>query len=929
MHVVNATPFTFATVPGRLNYPGHTLTFVIKATLKLSPGGEASIHEVQQLPCGDVLYPDADPEQGSVWYESDFAPIKPGADVMVVGNAYTPGGRSAPSVNVAVRVGTVGRALSVVGDRPPGLGGDPTPFTSMPVRYERAFGGAGHRLNPAGTGWRAVEDQETGQRVVQPPNIFDAREVGWFVPELHEVTDPAATAPAEPSPAGLGPMRREWPTRAELLGTYDAAWLKHRFPAQPSDFDPAWFHAAPAELRAGEYLSGDEEIRLTNLHSREAEYRCVLPGLRPRVFRNDLEPIAPGAEARIGSPLDLAMMGSFAEVPLVLDTVWIDAEAEVAVCVWRGWSEVSDEDAEEIAHVYIEAGADARGDLASARSRFLGLIEAAERRFDPEPEESEESVPGDSGRERWVEREAVEAELDRVQASPAARAKAFEIMASTSDERLEAFRAEARAAMRLAGLDPDEPPALTPEQKAKKIELLQSWGMDPAQVEASEAIAAAKGRGAPRPATAKQRRAEFERGMLASGMDARARALALEFFDLTPDRQRERMERDLRLLRRELGIDPDNPPMLSPDAERTRAGLLSGFGIEPDLVTMAERAEIEAREERRARVAAEQPRDRAWVIAKVAQGESLAGEMLAEIDLSGADLSGADFEGANLARANLREAILIGAVLTRANMAGAMAVGADLTGVAGASADLSGAVLSKARVGNADLTGAILIEANLTGTMLDRSLLCGASLRRARAGGCSAIGADFGGADLSGADFELADLAEADFTRALGTRAVLRRANMRDARLGDADFCDADCAGITATNLRASGATKLRGVNFTQARGEGAKWQRCDLTNADFRFARLPGADWTRAILDGADLSAADLSGSTFRKAKLRGAKMIAARLFRASLERADLSGADVSRANMYGAELLDIIAVGIVAEGVNLKMTKLAGASS
>ena len=65
------------------------------------------------------------------------------------------------------------------------------------------------------------------------------------------------------------------------------------------------------------YLEGGEEIALDNLHPRHDTFRARLPGLKLRCFLKQ--------EA-----------GSAEEVPMNLDTLWLDADSDTLVLVWRG-----------------------------------------------------------------------------------------------------------------------------------------------------------------------------------------------------------------------------------------------------------------------------------------------------------------------------------------------------------------------------------------------------------------------------------------------------------------------------------------------------------------------------------------------------------------------------------------------------------------
>ena len=84
MEFVNLTQFQFAYLPGRNNFPGHSLTLIVKGTFKLRPAEVAIPVEDQPFPTGDELYPDDEEGTGAPRYENDFAPFKPRTDLLLV-----------------------------------------------------------------------------------------------------------------------------------------------------------------------------------------------------------------------------------------------------------------------------------------------------------------------------------------------------------------------------------------------------------------------------------------------------------------------------------------------------------------------------------------------------------------------------------------------------------------------------------------------------------------------------------------------------------------------------------------------------------------------------------------------------------------------------------------------------------------------------
>jgi uncharacterized protein YjbI with pentapeptide repeats len=94
---------------------------------------------------------------------------------------------------------------------------------------------------------------------------------------------------------------------------------------------------------------------------------------------------------------------------------------------------------------------------------------------------------------------------------------------------------------------------------------------------------------------------------------------------------------------------------------------------------------------------------------------NLSGADLIQANLNRADLSGAFLSGADLSQADLSEADLFQADLSEAKLSGAKLCGADLSGANLSGADVSGADLSGADLEMAILVGTMLTKANLTG----------------------------------------------------------------------------------------------------------------------------------------------------------------------------------------------------------------------
>lgn len=279
---------------------GPMLVVVVKRVFHLVPGQPLTPVEPPPAPGGGLFAGD-DPH-GECLADSELAPFKPQADVLVSGACHAPDGRAVPALVAGFTIGPVQKRIAVFGERTWRKGlfsagaGDPTPFTVMPLTWSRAYGGAGWRDNPVGCG----RDSD------HLPNL--------------EWPDRLLAKPKSPQPpAGVGPLNPLWHARANLLGTFPADWLKRHAPAYPSDFNWTYFNAAPADQRVPGYLRGDEACSFVHLHPTTPEWTTRLPGLGMRIAVEDDGDRGRRVQA------------------LTLDTVHADTGNGTLTLLWRGW----------------------------------------------------------------------------------------------------------------------------------------------------------------------------------------------------------------------------------------------------------------------------------------------------------------------------------------------------------------------------------------------------------------------------------------------------------------------------------------------------------------------------------------------------------------------------------------------------------------
>ena len=314
LQLKNTTPF-FASMAVFPNEQGiDTLYVAIKATFEL--GKTLAIAPKQQpIILADEYW--GQPGASSVKYASEMHLTKPSTDVVLIGEASAPDQREVTQLDVAVVVAERKKVVRVFGDREwrGGLFGlrmtSPAPFRSMPLVYERAFGGIHDRtaeekgilyetLNPVGCGF-------TGKRRRKDIN-------GMPIPNLEDPADLISGHGARPHPAGFGYIAPSWEPRKSFAGTYDEAWQKKRAPYLPQDFNPRFFNMAHPDLVCDGYLRGGEPVEVLNASPR-GPFKCYLPVCR-------LEAV-------------VRLAGKKQAPPLNLETVLIEPNESRLSMLWR------------------------------------------------------------------------------------------------------------------------------------------------------------------------------------------------------------------------------------------------------------------------------------------------------------------------------------------------------------------------------------------------------------------------------------------------------------------------------------------------------------------------------------------------------------------------------------------------------------------
>jgi hypothetical protein len=330
-------------LPGQTPEGEHILGVLVKRTYTIVPGRRCvrADKDFRLIP-GDEHY--GDPMNSTVKYETDFWPFKIATDVVLSGKVYAPGGEPTQTLTASLKVGGFGKEIRVIGDRVcryrPGADPqftDPKPFTTLELRYERAYGGVdiytdkkvqyAYPRNHLGRGFAVG----TGQRAVDNLPLPNFEDPGQLLTPARLCCGLIKKWEEQPMPQGFGWFSPYWRPRAALAGVMPAQKehaqeMRQHFakllPANARklyednplpDMDFRFFNGASPGLTVP-FLAGDEEARMTSL-TPEGEMSFQLPGERPH----------------IGLDIGEGMR----EPPVFLHTVMIRLEERQVDLVWR------------------------------------------------------------------------------------------------------------------------------------------------------------------------------------------------------------------------------------------------------------------------------------------------------------------------------------------------------------------------------------------------------------------------------------------------------------------------------------------------------------------------------------------------------------------------------------------------------------------
>jgi hypothetical protein len=309
LQVKNASPFApaIAVFPDKEGID--TLYVLVKGTFTLLP--QIAVAAVQVPPVAADEYW-GDPGTSSIKYASEMHIGKPATDVILVGKAWTPNGKAAYESAVMVSVAGRKQIAQVYGDRVwKGRSlSSPEPFLSIPLVYERAFGGS-YRQGPDGPLF-AEERNPVGRGYLgkRSPDVL----AGQKAPNIEHLSIKLDRLGDTPPPVGFGFVAPSWLPRRTYAGTYDKGWQKSRAPYLPADFNPAFLNCAPPELVMPGFLKGGETVKVAGA-SRQGGLQFELPRLSPIV--------------------SIKIAGATERPPVNLETALIEPEDNRLCLTWR------------------------------------------------------------------------------------------------------------------------------------------------------------------------------------------------------------------------------------------------------------------------------------------------------------------------------------------------------------------------------------------------------------------------------------------------------------------------------------------------------------------------------------------------------------------------------------------------------------------
>jgi uncharacterized protein YjbI with pentapeptide repeats len=781
---------------------------------------------------------------------------KPQGEVLCFGPCFAPHQQPTIATHARIAIGPVDKAIVVVGDRYwEGMHcSAPVPFLSMPLGWDRAWGGKGHPQNPVGRGRSPVVGEDQVARIPLP-NLEHPR---------HRIESRAD----RPPPIAFGPLDAAWPVRTARAGSYGPGYLENHFPGFPPDVHPEYFQMAAPDQRLPGFFLGTEEYVVENLHPSRPRIAGKLPGVAARAF------------------VHRAPTGQFDEVPMRLETVILLPAAQTGVLVFRGTTEVAETDAADID--LLLAAFEERESPRSLDHYRAALEIRADKDQGPLVALNEADLLPAFAKNNEIASLIEEAQAQAIQ---------------SSTRQLERIQETIRQELEAAGLPEGEILAIL-AKATQEVPPLPDFG-DPESLAAFE-----------RKMEALQRQAQarheestrlLQATMAEAGVSAEGKAPSGP-----PAKNAETVLAEFRAAEAnclELGIPiPPNLAQALGDAtlrERLEAAdqaALASYRAAAHLQPAPARLAGHEQESRRQRVlaahAAKQPLD----------DQDLTGVDLSSTDLPGISLRQSFLAGANLARADLSGGQLGGVLLAHADLTGARFAGVEAVEANFGAALLAETCFDQANLTRANFWGATLQSVSFQGATLQESTLLEAQWGEVDFTGADATGLSFLKCDLTRARFAKTKLNKSNFIELSLDRVCFQEADLELSSWITVGANEADFGRAHLKAFQAVMGCSFRQANFAGANLTGAFLRGADFTGANFAGAILDEADFSECNLEGAILTGVSAKHALFTRARLTGVRARQGNFMHALLTKATLHAADFSRTNLHGADLGGIL---------------------
>lgn len=774
----------------------------------------------------------------------DEGVLKTTPEFLVHGHAQVPG-QAVQGCEVIARVGGLEKKLNVFGRRQ-WLGrqiGPIEPFTSVPLDWQHAYGGATFADNPVGMGMADPAQPDAPRWIPQvlAPNAHPRHPQDEVVPQ------------------GMRALDCSWAPRARRAGTYDEAWMKGHMPGFAPDIDWRYFNLAPPDQWFSQALRGDEAFEFVHLHPTKPQVGGALPGFTVRCFTEH------------GQGPDLLLR----EVAMSLSTLWFFPHAERGVMLFQGLAPCQEDDGTDIR---LMLGAVER--LGEPRSQ-QHYLDAAQRRRDPREGALHNLRQGDllpiTPLEADPEFEAAVADFKPMGLLGQAQRRGARFQAERAMDAAIAAGADPKTLPPLPSLEPEPVPTLEelPDMLLRRRDELLNEQVNAALDAVEQRQAAMKQAQAAgididqlSPKGPPQAQAAAQLSALQAAAAAAGRPDAVDAARILPGlQQMETMARQNYLM----GAHEQAPvPPLPKQEALTLRRMVS----------------------------------KAFADGKSFFRANLTGADLSGLDLAGADFTGAWLEGVNFHKAKLAGAGFAYAVLAGADLSGADLTEADFSHANLGRSKLEAARFIRATLSQAILSKTDLTHTDLRHARIDRLQLHEATYGVADWRGVEGSNLLWNEADLRGMLFTKCHLVQPTFIRCdlSGVdfiAARLDRPTFIACKLGGARFHHADLSGATFLEQ-----CDLSAADFSHAKLPRSLLRGARLSQARFTQASLPDADLSTCEASGTDWRSADLSRALLVRTQLQGAQMQGVNLMEAILQRADLRGAHLGGANLHGSDL-------------------------